>query len=51
MNATQNTLRPVRLYSVRVGKAFHRVWATSECDAIAEAHGMGLPASSARRLS
>lgn len=45
------TLRPLRLYAVRVGKTQHRVWATSECDAIAEAHGMGLPATSARRLA
>lgn len=45
------TLRPVRLYIVRAGKTEHHVWATSECHAIAEAHGMGLPASSARRIA
>ena len=45
------TPHPIRLYAVRVGKTQHRVWATSECHAIAEAHGMGLPASSARRVA
>lgn len=45
------TMRPIRLYAVRVGKAQHHVWATSECHAIAEAHGMGLPATSARRVT
>ena len=44
-------LRPVCLYAVRVGKASHHVWATSEGDAIARAHGMGLPASAARKVA
>ena len=44
-------LHPVRLYAVRVGKASHHIWATSECDAIAKAHGMGLPASAARKVA
>lgn len=48
---TRRHLRPIHLYAVRVGKTQHRVWATSECHAIAEAHGMGLPASSARRVA
>lgn len=45
------TLRPIRLYAVRAGKTEHHVWATSEAHAIAEAHGMGLPASAARRIA
>jgi hypothetical protein len=48
---TRRHLRPVRLYNVRVGKATHPIWATSEGDAIARAHGMGLPASAARRVA
>lgn len=43
-------LRLVRLYNVRAGKSTHSIWATSEGDAIAKALGMGLPASSARRV-
>ena len=49
---TRRHPHPVRLYAVRVGKtAQHHIWATSECDAIARAHGMGLPASAARRVA
>ncbi|MBD9395163.1 hypothetical protein IB243_22760 [Acidovorax sp. ACV01] len=44
-------LNPVRLYAVRAGKATHHIWATSECDAIAKAHGLGLPASAARKVA
>lgn len=47
---TPRPLRLIRLYSVRAGKTAHHIWATSECDAIAKALGMGLPASSARRV-
>ena len=48
---TRRTPPLAHLYAVRVGKTGqHHVWATSECDAIARAHGMGLPASSARRV-
>ena len=43
-------IRAVNLYGVRVGATTHRIWATSTCDAIARAHGMGLPASCAWRL-
>lgn len=43
-------LLPVHLYNVRAGKATHPIWAISEGDAIARALGLGLPASSARRV-
>lgn len=49
---TRRHLHPVRLYAVRIGKNTQRhIWATSECDAIARAHGMGLPASAARKVA
>lgn len=45
------TLHAINLYGVRVGKDTHRIWATGGCDAIAQAHGMGLPATCAWRLA